>query len=382
MTGFAERQLERAALQFPLRTYAPKPALGAQDVIELCRAALLAPHGRAPLRELAERARRIVIVLSDATRDEPRAELLTALLEHLPATHVGVRIAAGTHTADDRVVPQPFRHLPVTVHDSRAEDGWVELGTTQRGTRVRLPRQLVEADLVIATGRLRPHYFAGYSGGVKAVFPGCAQHDDIIQNHRLKAHPHARLGRLDDNPCRLDCEQAAAMLPGTLCMLNVLCDVDGQAVAAAAGHPVTAHRFLAAQATALFAVTVPRTKVVVVADRPPVTSTLYQASKLIPPAGAVLEPGGVVVCVAECELGTGPLERVNHGIFELGLKPQLPPGTRVVLVSGLDEPLCRQTYAEYAPDLTRALQQARAATGEQRPVVLWRAGELIAAEEP
>ena len=30
-------------------------------------------------------------------------------------------------------------------------------------------------DLVIATGCIRPHYFAGFGAGVKAIFPGLGQ---------------------------------------------------------------------------------------------------------------------------------------------------------------------------------------------------------------
>jgi hypothetical protein len=124
----------------------------------------------------------------------------------------------------------------------------------------------------------------------------------------------------------------------------------------------------------LVQVAAPRSRVVVVADRPPVTSSLYQASKLLPPAGSLLEDGGTVIVVAECGGGTGPLERVNEGIYQLGIRRQLPKKHRVVLVSTLPPDLVRRTYAEPAPSLQAALDRARA----ERAVVLWRAGECIA----
>lgn len=67
---------------------------------------------------------------------------------------------------------------------------------------------------MITTGRIRPHYFAGFSGGAKGIFPGCGHAVDIRQNHLLKADPSARLGRLDDNRCRLDIEDAASRTRG------------------------------------------------------------------------------------------------------------------------------------------------------------------------
>jgi nickel-dependent lactate racemase len=243
---------------------------------------------------------------------------------------------------------------------------------------VRIQRAIAEADLVVSTGRIRPHYFAGWSGGVKSVFPGCAHADDALENHRLKSLPNARLGHTDDNPCRLDMEEAALFVPGKLHVLNVVSDVEGTSVAAIAGHPVLAHRALVEQARPLFEVKAPRTALVVVADRPPVTSSLYQASKLVPPAGELLIPGGSVIVVAECNEGTGPLDRVNHGIYEIGLKPQLPVEHRVVLVSELPETVVEQTYATHAPSLRAALASERKRLGVERAVCLWRAGECVA----
>jgi hypothetical protein len=114
----------------------------------------------------------------------------------------------------------------------------------------------------------------------------------------------------------------------------------------------------------------------VVADRPPVTRSLYQASKLLPPAGAVLEDGGTVVLVAECDGGIEPVERVNEGIYRLGVARALPSSHRVILVSNLPRETVARSYAEYAPDLSSALEMARAARDDTIPVI-WRAGEAI-----
>lgn len=375
--SFAERAI--AALDpARLSRYAPGPvARPARSRLELCRDALAQPIGARPLGELAAQARRVAVAISDASRDEPRDELLEALLEHVPRDRVTLVIAAGTHRADDSVVPSRFRDLPCIVHDATRADRMVELGKTREGTRVRLLREICEADLVVATGRIRPHYFAGYSGGVKSVFPGCGYQDDILDNHLLKADPSARLGRVDDNRCRRDMEEAAHMLSGELYMLDVLDDCEGNPVAAASGDTVLAHRALTKRARELFLVRAPRSPVVVVADRPPVTRSLYQASKMLPPAGALLEDGGTVIMVAECDQGIGPLTRVNEGIYRLGVSRQLPASHRVVLVSQLPLEVARTSYAEPAPDLGEALDEALGEAGVESAVLLWRAGECI-----
>jgi nickel-dependent lactate racemase len=230
---------------------------------------------------------------------------------------------------------------------------------------------------------VRPHYFAGFSGGAKGIFPGCGYGIDVRQNHALKADPSARLGRLDDNRCRLDMEAAAALLPTPKYLLNVVADCDHGSVDAVAGDIVVAHREAARRAERWFSIAAPRSSIVVTSDRPPVTSSLYQASKLLPPAGAVLAPGGTAVLVADCAEGTGPLEVVNKGIYELGVRHALPPDHVVRLVSELAEPVAQTTYARPAASIDVAL--ADAGRSPKAPlddvVVLWRAGEMIVRAE-
>lgn len=377
MSSFAERALDQVPAEL-LSRYSPEPVRAAEPprLVELCRAALDAPVASPRLETLAARAASIALIVSDESRDEPRREMLAALRERLPWAQVTLVVAAGTHVASASVVPEEHRDRPVVVHGPDAR--LVDLGRTPQGTRVRIAAAVAEAELVILTGRIRPHYFAGFSGGAKAVFPGCAFAQDALDNHRLKAEPSARLGRVDDNVCRLDMEAAASALPGRSFLLNVLADVEGEPVAAAAGDPVLAHRALLPRARELFEVRAPRSKVVVVADRPPVSRSLYQASKLLPPAGALLEDGGTVILVADLHEGVGPLERVNRGIYELGVRRQLPEQHRVLLVSDLPDAVARATYAQPRPDLRVALEEALAETGARRAVALWRAGELVA----
>ena len=375
--SFAERELSRVDPELLLRV-TPDPAKHPGSVAELCRAAVARPVASAPLAELARDARSIVVLVSDATRDEPRKPLLDAVFAHVPRARSRLVVASGTHAADASIVPAEYRDLPVEVHVAASLERCHDLGTTARGTRVRLLQSVARADLVVATSRIRPHYFAGFSGGTKPIFPGVAFGPDALQNHLLKAEPSARLGRVDDNVCRLDMEEAAGCLPGRVFVLNVLADVDGAPVAASAGHPIAAHRALLPRARELFGVRAPRSPVVVVADRAPVTRSLYQASKLLPPAGAILDEGGTVIVVAECDLGTGPLDRVNDGIYRLGVARQLPAGHRVVLVSELERGVVESTYAEPSESLSKALVAALARHSAARAVLLWRAGECIA----
>jgi lactate racemase len=359
----------------------------ADDPEPLCRAALAAPVGAPRLSSLIDRASRVVVIVSDATRDEPREAMFLALraeLSAVPDAQISLLIASGTHAPrpPETVLPPWLlaRHR-VEVHDGHDPAASVDLGQTPEGTRVRVNRALCEADIVISAGRIRPHYFAGYSGGAKGIFPGCALAIDARQNHLLKADASARLGRLDDNRCRLDMEAASRLLPARAYLLNVVADCDGRHLGAFAGDLVAAHRAACAAAAPLFVARGERSRVVVASDLPPVTSSLYQASKLLPPAGALLEPGGEAIILAACEEGTGPLQVVNDGIYRLGIQHHLPEGHVVRLVSSLPEHTVALTYARYATDLADALRAA--GCPDSGPLtsltVLWRAGELIVA---
>ena len=80
-------------------------------------------------------------------------------------------------------------------HDAYDEAALVSLGTTRRGHPLTVNKHLLEADLKILTGFIEPHFFAGYSGGPKAVLPGVAGAETVLANHgpKMIAHPSGDL---------------------------------------------------------------------------------------------------------------------------------------------------------------------------------------------
>jgi nickel-dependent lactate racemase len=357
---------------------APTPAEPAPPATRLLEAALDLPIAAAPLELAASGARRVLVVVSDRTRREPRHALLAAVFGRLPeAASVTVAIANGTHAPGDPAAlgigDQLWRRVDAIVnHDGARAGDMVRFGTTCRGTPVLAHRALCEADLVIATGCIIPHYFAGYGAGIKSIFPGLGETGSVRHNHQLKREPASRAGVTDGNPCREDLEEVAAMLPARPYLLNAVLDDDGAARAAVAGDVVTAFRAGAAMCRPLFEVRARPNRLVVVSGRLPITATLYQASKLVAAAAPLVAPGGTVVVVAECADGVGPVDVVNRGIYEIGLRPRLPPDHRILLVSSLGREQVAATYCEWAPSLEDALS---AAPGP--PLVLPRASSLL-----
>jgi nickel-dependent lactate racemase len=349
--GSRPYRLEVQAQVLELAALPPPP-----PVRDLLSAALRAPVGAPALRD--HRPRRVTVIVSDTTRDEPRDEMVDAVLAELAApAHVTLAIATGTHGPCGLALARRFD--AVVDHDGHRDAELVMLGTTPRGTPVRVHRCVLETDLVIATGCIRPHYFAGFGAGTKSIFPGLGAAHDIRINHLLKTEPGARAGVVAGNPCRADMEDAAALVPTPVFLVNGVCGPAGEVRAVVAGDPRLAFRAGADLARPWFTVPAVTAPTVIASDALPVTGSLYQASKLAAAVAPLVEPGGMLVLVAECADGIGPIEVVNRAIYEIGIRPRLAPGVRVVLVSALDRATVAPSYATWAARVEDVIEPGR-----------------------
>jgi nickel-dependent lactate racemase len=324
---------------------------------QLLEAALDAPIGCAwP----AVRARdRVTLIVSDATRDEPRGAFVAALRRRLPDVRLTIAVATGTHGPCSieglGIAAELLRDTTLVNHDGHCDDQLVDLGHTAHGTPVRVHRCAIEADLVIATGCIRPHYFAGFGAGIKAIFPGLGAAAGIRFNHRLKQARHARAGIVDGNPCRADLEEAVALVTTPKFLLDGVCGPEGGVHAVIAGDPSAAFRVGVELARPWFTVRAQPASLVIASDRRPVTASLYQAAKIAAASAPLVEPGGTLVIAAECGDGTGPLEVVNEAIFRIGVLPRLERDVKLVLVSSLAKEVVERTLLDWAPSIEAAI---------------------------
>jgi nickel-dependent lactate racemase len=278
-------------------------------------AALGAPTGRAPLREIVRPGQRVAISVCDITRAQPRREMLRALFEELPHTRaedVTILIATGTHrtnTPDEldtmlgRDIVSRYR---VVNHDARDDRSLEFVGTTSSGVRVHLNREFLRADVRITTGFVEPHFFAGFSGGPKMVAPGLAGIGTVLTLHdaRRIGHPCATWGITDGNPIHDDVREIAHMV-GVHFAVDVTLNRDQRITAAFAGDLFAEHAAACAAAkhTAMRAVPAPFDVVLTSNSGYPLDQNLYQAVKGMSAAAKIVKPGGTIVCAAECRDG-------------------------------------------------------------------------------
>ena len=325
----------------------PPPPLDA-----LVARALAAPRGGPVLA-----GRRVTLIVSDPTRAEPRAVFVRALRERLPGAQWTLAIATGTHGpcgVESLGIPgELLRDMTVVDHDGHT--GCVELGSTTRGTPVRVHRCVLDADLVIATGCVRPHYFAGFGAGAKAIFPGLGEAVAIRVNHRLKTEPASRAGIVDGNPCREDLEEAVARVPTPAFLVNGLCGPDDRIHEVVAGDIVRAFRDAVAIARPWFTVRARPAELVIASDALPVSASLYQAAKIAAAVAPLVREGGTLVIAAECADGIEPVEVVNEAILRIGVLPRLARGVRLLLASALAPEIVARALVEHVPSLQSLL---------------------------
>ena len=291
----------------------PNRPAGEEEV----RRAMTAPIGSPRLRNIVRPGERIAIVTSDITRPMPTWIVMPVLLDEL--------YAAGVSRKDITLVFALGSHRPHTDEERRrlaGERAWNEiacldsdpedcvcLGVTAAGTPVDVTRTVAEADRRICLGNIEYHYFAGYSGGFKAIMPGISSRDAIQSNHSMMVLPEARAGNLEDNPVRRDIEEAGALC-GVDFILNVILGEHKEILHAVAGHPVKAHRAGCTFLDTLYLKKLPRGADIILVSQGgmPKDRNLYQTQKALDNARQAVNPGGVIILIGSCREGLG--ERV------------------------------------------------------------------------
>ncbi|NLM15097.1 MAG: nickel-dependent lactate racemase [Clostridiaceae bacterium] len=366
---------------------------------EEVRRALLEPIGAPPLRELVKPGEKIVVVTSDLTRPMPTPKVMPALLDELYAA--GVRpeditlvFALGNHR---KHTEQERRRLAgerawteITCVDSDPTD-CIRLGTTKSGTPVDVFRLVARADRRICLGNIEYHYFAGYSGGAKAIMPGVSSRDATQSNHSMMILPYACTGRLEDNPVRMDIEEAANLC-GVDYIVNVVLDEHKEIIFASAGDVTEAHRAGCRFLDDMYRKPIANRGDIVIASQggAPKDIDLYQTQKALDNAKHAVKKGGIIILVGSCKEGLGGkifetwmleakhprdlIHRVKTS-FELGGHKAAAialvlEDADIYLVSDLDPSLVRRIFLTPFATVQDALDAALRKMGENAQVIV------------
>lgn len=363
----------------------PAPAIASEE--EEVRRALREPVGAPPLRQVVRPGEKIAVITSDITRPMPTRKVMPALLDEL--------YAAGVKPEDITLVFALGSHRSQTDEERRrlaGERAWneircvdcdpddcVHLGVTSAGTPVDITRVVAEADRRICLGNVEYHYFAGYSGGAKAIMPGCSTRAAIQSNHSMMVRAEAAAGNLKTNPVRRDIEEAAALC-GIDYILNVVLGEHKEILRAAAGDVTLAHRELCAFLDKIYLNELPQAADIVLVSQggAPKDLNLYQTQKALDNARHAVRQGGIIILIGSCREGLGErvfeqwmttspspeamIERIGRD-FQLGGHKAAAIAitlqkAKIFLVSELEDDFVRSIFLTPQPSAQAALEQA------------------------
>ena len=359
--------------------------------------ALQNPIGKERLGNTLKPTDKVSIIVSDATRPVPTALLLKHLLKEILASNVeknNICIIFGlgmhrTQTEEEKInivgmdVYQQYRCL------DHNKEQCINLGNTSKGTPVEIFQLVAESDFVICTGSIEHHYFAGYTGGLKAVLPGVSSRHSIEANHALMMEDGTAPGN-PDCPVRADFEEAGNMM-GVDFILNVVLNSKKEIVQAVAGHPIEAHRKGAEMVDTLNKYIVEPADIVVVSPGGwPKDINLFQSHKALENVKSAVKPGGTIILIAQCSEGLGNavyeewlnttstpeevIEKLNAGFIQGGHKAALIGKMalefELYLVSDLPDEVARKSYFNPVSSVQEAFDAATDLHGTNSRVIV------------
>ncbi|MFO7657381.1 MAG: nickel-dependent lactate racemase [Bacteroidales bacterium] len=181
----------------------------------------------------------IAVIVSDKTRlcDYPLyLPWLLDVLEEKGAKKENITfyIAYGTHPFQSeneslKSYGDLFSRYKFVHHDCDNISLFKDLGKTKRGTPVLVRNDVLDSSLIITFGALSHHYFAGFGGGRKLLFPGLAEKRAIYFNHSMFLNfkekilePGCQPGKLTGNPVAEDIKEINDKLPAYLSIHGIL----------------------------------------------------------------------------------------------------------------------------------------------------------------
>ena len=387
----------------------PPGGLVEEDII---REGLDSPIGEKPISIAARRKRRVVILVDDLTRSTPVQKVLPPVLANLDAAgisrkNISILVALGTHrpmTSEEttaRFGDQLARDYKIVMHTSD-ENELLDVGEAHSGMPIQVNPLALDADFLLAVGRIVPHGVAGFSGGSKMVLPGICGKTATGRTHWMSTDsPMEEILGLRDNPVRREMDSVALRV-GLSYIVNVVQATDGRILRVFAGDFEEAHERGCEYATEIYGCPFERPYPIVVADAFPATLDLWQAAKAIYASELVVEEEGVIILVALCREGVSvaypQLSRYGYlfsdearSLFEQGEIPDLVLAShmarvgrvargkaRVILVSpGVSREVANRMGLLWASSAKEALEKATRLTEKRSKICIMKSASQI-----
>lgn len=289
-----------------------------EDQLTIVKNAMANPIESKKLKELAVGKDKVVILISDHTRPVPSKYILPLMLAEIregnPDADITLLVATGCHrnSSKDELIfklgEEIFNNEKIYIHDCDDEDMLVTLDEKlPSGGDIVVNKLAAEADLLVAEGFIEPHFFAGFSGGRKSVFPGCCSRKAVMYNHNSEFidSQYSRTGNLENNPIHKDMVAAARAL-GLCYVVNVVINSEKKVIHAVAGDLEKAHEAGTDWLKDKAGVERKEADIAITSNGGyPLDQNIYQTVKSMTAAEATLKDDGVIIVCSESGDGTG-----------------------------------------------------------------------------
>ncbi|MBM3846730.1 MAG: nickel-dependent lactate racemase [Verrucomicrobia bacterium] len=303
----------------------PRPRPGLADERSSFLAALDQPTAAEPLRRWIHPGNTVCISFSDITRATPNDRIIPWLLEYLsfvPDENITLLNQIGTHRPNtpeelERLLtPAVLKRFRVLNHEPENPSILRQFGCMRDGTPALINKRFADADVRITTGFIEPHFFAGFSGGIKGIIPGVAGLESIMANHSAThiGHPNAAFGVTAGNPLWEELKEVALRIGPTF-MINVALNDHRAITRVFAGDLIQAHAQGCEYVRESAMQPVPQLYDIVVTTNSghPLDMNLYQGVKGMSAGARILKPGGLLILACECREGVpagSPMDRL------------------------------------------------------------------------
>ncbi|MFX1317507.1 MAG: lactate racemase domain-containing protein [Promethearchaeota archaeon] len=319
----------------------PQKKEASRDVAGSLQTAIQNPVGISLAETIANR--HVCVLVEDGTRAEPHEIILAELIPHFqPAKELTFIIATGSHEPNSvrnqeiiQAIHQncktnTLESYRVLVHDA-LQSPCKLVGTTSRGTEVRVNKEVLAIEAFIIAADMKNHYFAGYSNVLKNFLPGICDFNTIEGNHSLALEPESTFGRhpFHPNPARRTNPVAEDMLEGMQMILQdrpvflLAMVTSGPYIIwskSGSPKPVTSEGFQVIDDSASFSVP-PADFIIVTPGGNPQDESLYNAQRGLELTKNAVQDEGEVLLLAECPKGIAPTPIAQEFFYDYLIMP-------------------------------------------------------------
>ncbi|MFW6270801.1 MAG: nickel-dependent lactate racemase, partial [Bacillota bacterium] len=227
------------------RILMPEEKPGIDNPVEYIENKLKNPTAVPDIKKLIQKnnPERVVIIVNDVSRPTPYQYMLPPLMKNLEEAEINKEqitfiIATGIHEPNSHSQNQEIfgkdmvEQYEFISHNPDAN--LVKIGQLSSGNNLYINQKVAEADFIITTGVILPHYFAGFSGGRKSILPGVAGRETIEFNHSRMVELLGSLPPVNENFLSLEMIEAAEKV-GVDFILNVVTNSKKEIVEVVAG---------------------------------------------------------------------------------------------------------------------------------------------------